>query len=96
MEAFNNLGNHLVSDSASTINAGDDVSTVDGDDNLLKMAGAPQKRQHDDGDEGLDNQDGGDDDDDSESLASAAVDGAGKTPANKAEEEKELPAHACW
>ncbi|EEQ28843.1 ATP-dependent helicase NAM7 [Microsporum canis CBS 113480] len=89
------MGNHMVSDSAATINAGgDDMSTVDGDESVLNMAGGPQKRRHDDEDEGSDDLDD-DDDDDLESMASVAVDGAGKAQANKAEEEKELPAHAC-
>ncbi|EGE03329.1 hypothetical protein TEQG_02362 [Trichophyton equinum CBS 127.97] len=95
MEAFNKMGNHMVSDSAATINAGgDDISTVDGEESVLNMAGGPQKRRHDDEDEGSDTLDD-DDDDDLESMASVAVDGAGKPQASKTEEEKELPAHAC-
>ncbi|OAL71536.1 hypothetical protein A7D00_4440 [Trichophyton violaceum] len=95
MEAFNKMGNHMVSDSAATINAGgDDISTADGEESVLNMAGGPQKRRHDDEDEGSDTLDD-DDDDDLESMASVAVDGAGKPQASKTEEEKELPAHAC-
>ncbi|KMU86141.1 DNA-binding protein SMUBP-2 [Coccidioides immitis H538.4] len=93
-EAFTQMGNHMVSDSASTINAVDDMSTVDGDENILKMAGGPRRRQHDDEDEGSEMYDE-EDDDDLESLSSIAVDGAIKTSTNKAEEEKELPPHAC-
>lgn len=92
-EAFTNMGNHLVSDSASTINAADDASTADADENILNMSG-PQRRRHDDegeGSEGLDE----DDDDDLESVTSAAADGPGKGEASKPEEEKELPPHAC-
>lgn len=84
----------MVSDSASTINAGDGMSIADGDENILKMVGGPRRRQHDDDDEGSETYD--EDDDDVESLASVAVDGATKINAAKAEEDKELPPHACW
>ena len=94
MEAFTQMGNHLVSDSAATINAGDDMSTIEGDETVLNMTGGPRRRKHDDEDEGSDAFED-DDDDDLESMASVAVDGSGKTPAAKVEEEKELPAHAC-
>ena len=33
--AFTHLGNHLISDSASAINAGDDLSTIDAGENAL-------------------------------------------------------------
>lgn len=86
-EAFRNLGNHLVSNSAAAINATDDISTVDPDESVLSLAKGPRRRQHDDDDsDGLD-------EDDMESLASAAVDG--QKLAALAEEEKELPPHAC-
>jgi regulator of nonsense transcripts 1 len=96
--AFTHLGNHLISDSASTINAGDDLSTIDPDESLLDgeygrsdLPGGPWRRRHDD-DEGTEVFD----DDDTESLASVAVDGARvRGAASKPEEEKELPAHAC-
>lgn len=91
MEAFDRMGNHLVSDSASTINAGDDVSTVDADDTILSMAGGPRRRRHDDEDEGSDVVDA----DDLESMASVPFDGAGNKPAEKSEEETVLPSHAC-
>lgn len=87
--AFTHLGNHLISDSASTINAGDDESILDGQFGGGLTAGA-RRRRHDDDDET-------DvfDDDDMESMASMAVDGTnGKAP-TKAEEEVELPPHAC-
>ena len=96
--AFTHLGNHLISDSASTINAGDDLSTIDPDESILdreygrgNLTGGPRRRRHDDEDEGTENFE----DDDTESMASMPVDGAnGKQGAN-AEEEKELPPHAC-
>lgn len=91
MEAFTHLGNHLVSDSASTINAGDDISTVDGDENILNMAAGPRRRRHDDEDEISDSFE----DDDLESMASVPVDGISKATAAKPEEEKELPVHSC-
>ncbi|PGH13544.1 hypothetical protein AJ80_06294 [Polytolypa hystricis UAMH7299] len=93
MEAFTNMGNHLVSDSASTINARDDMSTVDADESILSMAGAPRRRRHDDDEE--EEESDALDDDDLESMASVPVDGPGKSTTSKAEEEKELPAHAC-
>jgi regulator of nonsense transcripts 1 len=93
MEAFSNMGNHLVSNSAAAINATDDASTADPDESVLNLANGPRRRRRDeDGSEDL--QEG-----DMESVASMQVDGANGTngtsgPA-KAEEEKELPAHAC-
>jgi regulator of nonsense transcripts 1 len=87
MEAFSNMGNHLVSNSAAAINASDDISTVDPDESILSLAKGPRRRQHDDDEtESIE-------EDDLESLASAAVDG--KQQVVKAEEEKELPPHAC-
>lgn len=80
-----------MSDSTPRINAVDDTSTVDGDENVLNMAGGSRRRRHDDEDEVSD----GYDDDDLESIASVPVDGGGKLPAAKADEEKELPPHAC-
>jgi regulator of nonsense transcripts 1 len=95
--AFTHLGNHLISDSASTINAGDDLSTIDPDESLLdgeygrgNLTGGPQRRRHDDDDEGTEIFD-----DDTESLASLPVDGVKARQGLKSEEEKELPAHAC-
>jgi regulator of nonsense transcripts 1 len=87
MEAFSNMGNHLVSNSAAAINATDDASTADPDESVLNLAKGPRRRRHDDeGSDGLE-------EDDLESLASMQVDGANGPP--KPEEEKELPAHAC-
>lgn len=89
--AFTHVGNHLVSNSASAINAGDDESILDG--NLVGgrgLAPGARRRRNDDDDET-------DvfDDDDMESMAGLAVDGAnGKAPL-KVEEEVELPPHAC-
>jgi regulator of nonsense transcripts 1 len=85
--AFTHLGNHLVSNSASTINAEDDESILDG--NFGRLPGAARRRRQDDEETDLF------DDDDIESMASMAVDGAnGKAPV-AAEEEVDLPAHAC-
>lgn len=94
--AFTHLGNHLISDSASAINAGDDLSTIDADESALdreygrgNLTGGPRRRRVGEDEEGV-----YDDDDDLESLASAAVNGANGHLAGK-EEEVELPGHAC-
>ena len=96
--AFTHLGNHLISDSASTINAGDDLSTIDPDESILdqeygrgNLNGGPRRRRHDDEDEGTE----AFEDDDTESMVSMPVDGVNRKGAARAEEEKELPAHAC-
>jgi regulator of nonsense transcripts 1 len=96
--AFTHLGNHLISDSASTINAGDDLSTIDPDESVLdgeygraNIPGGPRRRRHDDEDEGTE----AFEDDDTESLASMQVNGMRGKVGTGAEEEKELPAHAC-
>lgn len=96
--AFTHLGNHLISDSASTINAGDDLSTIDPDESILdreygrgNLTGGPRRRQHDDEDEGTE----AFDDDDMESMVSMPVDGINGKAGLRAEEEKELPPHAC-
>lgn len=96
--AFTHLGNHLISDSAPTINAGDDLSTIDADESILdreygrgNLSGGPRRRQHDDEDDGNE----AFEDDDTESMASMAVDGANGKQAVRNEEEKELPPHAC-
>ena len=87
MEAFSSIGNHLVSNSAAAINASDDTSTVDPDESILSLAKGPRRRQHDeDGSDGAE-------EDDLESLASHQVDR--QVQQVKAEEEKELPPHAC-
>lgn len=79
--AFTHVGNHLVSDSASTINAGDDESILDG-------LGTRRRR-------GEDDEDADYDDDDLSSMASMALEGNnGKLPP-KVDEEVELPPHAC-
>lgn len=96
--AFTHLGNHLISDSASTINAGDDLSTIDPDESILdreygrgNLTGGPRRRRHDDEDDGTE----AFDDDDTESMVSMPVDGINGKPGIRAEEEKELPPHAC-
>ena len=96
--AFTHLGNHLISDSASAINAGDDLSTIDPDESLLdgeygrgNLTGGPRRRRHDDEDEEA----GTYDEDDTESMASMAADGQKGRPTTKVEDEKELPQHAC-
>ena len=86
MEAFNNMGNHMVSNSASAINATDDVSTMDPDESILSLAKDPRRRQHDD--ESADGET-----DDLESLTSAAQEQ--QQAAKQEEPEKELPPHAC-
>jgi regulator of nonsense transcripts 1 len=87
MEAFSNMGNHLVSNSAAAINASDDTSTVDPDESVLSLAKGPRRRRHDDEEsEGIE-------DDDMESLASVQVNGQKQDI--QPEEEKELPPHAC-
>lgn len=86
MDAFQTMGNHMVSNSAAAINASDDVSTMDPDESVLSLAKGPRRRQHDDEEsEGLE--------DDLESLATDAIDGQRQVA--KPEEEKELPPHAC-
>lgn len=95
--AFTHLGNHLISDSASAINAGDDLSTIDADESALdreygrgNLTGGPRRRRNGDDDE-TDVYD----DDDMESLASAAVNGANGHHDHAKEENVELPDHAC-
>lgn len=93
-EAFNNVGNHLVSDSAAAINAGaDDLSTIDANDSALArdVASGRARRRRDDDDEDVDLYD----DDDLESLISQPVNGAKGKVVPKAEEDVELPPHAC-
>lgn len=96
--AFTHLGNHLISDSAAAINAGDDLSTIDPDESILdqeygrgNLTGGPRRRRHDDDDEGTE----AFEDDDTESMVSMPVDGVNGKPAPRVEEEKELPPHAC-
>ena len=98
--AFTHLGNHLISDSASTINAGDDLSTIDPDESALdreygrgNLNGGPRRRRHDDEDDGAEAFD--DDDDDTESMISMPVNGTNGTLGAGAEDERELPLHAC-
>jgi regulator of nonsense transcripts 1 len=87
--AFTGLGNHLISDSKSSINAAgdDDASILDGDFGRL---GPSRRRRQDDEETETDVFD----DDDLESLASMAVDGANGKVGLKTEEQ-ELPPHAC-
>lgn len=84
------MGNHLVSDSAATINAGghDDESILEGDLSRRTLTGARRRRgDEDDSTEIYD-------DDDLESMVSAPIDGAnGKS--RHTDEEVELPSHAC-
>jgi hypothetical protein len=89
--AFTHMGNHLVSDSAATINAGanDDDSILDGDLSRSTLAG-PRRRRIDDDEETEIYED-----DDLESTVSVTVDGVNGKAGNKVEEEVELPAHAC-
>ncbi|KAI0546037.1 P-loop containing nucleoside triphosphate hydrolase protein [Xylaria curta] len=98
MDAFTHLGNHLVSNSATTINAGeDDMSTLDPDESLLfgKYNGrgglGGTRRQRDDDD----NETEAFDDDDNESLTSVPVDAMKSLAIQTPEEDKALPPHAC-
>ena len=96
--AFTHLGNHLVSDSAATINAGDDLSTIDPSEEILDSeyghgnpTGAPRRRKRGEDDEATEVFG----DDETESMVSVPIDGTnGKAEVNL-EEEKTLPAHAC-
>ncbi len=98
MDAFTHLGNHLVSNSATTINAGeDDISTLDPDESLLfgkyngrgGLGGA--RRQNDDDN----NETEAFDDDDNESMTSAPIDALKGLALQTPEEDKALPPHAC-
>lgn len=101
--AFTHVGNHLISDSAAAINAGDDdLSHLDADEALLygnKLGGRgglglgnARRRRNDDDDNGAEVFD----DDDAESLASVPVGAMKALKLGKApEEDKELPPHAC-
>ena len=82
---FTNVANHLVGDSASAINEGDDTSTLD----VALNGGGPRRRRVGDDDETDVYED-----DDLESLASHA-NGANGQAGPGHEEEVELPAHAC-
>ncbi|KAL8392977.1 hypothetical protein RB595_002967 [Gaeumannomyces hyphopodioides] len=97
--AFTHLGNHLISDSAAAIKAGDtdDLSNLDPEENLLYGKyggrgglGSARRRGGDD-----DNETEAYDDEDEESLASVPVEGMRGLNLKAADEEKELPAHAC-
>lgn len=96
-EAFNSLGNHIVSDSAAAINASDDQSTTDADESLLGTNGAlanvggGARRRRGDEEEDTDLYD----DDDMESLISQPLNGAHGGAGTKPEEVVELPPHAC-
>lgn len=83
--AFTNLGNHLVSDSASAINAGDDESIIGGAFRGMRGGGPRRRRQDDDDETDVF------DEDDVESLSSMAVDG--RQPGQA--QEVQLPPHAC-
>lgn len=99
---FNNVANHLVGDSASAINEGDDLSTLDAGESALdseygrgNLNGGPRRRRVGDDDE-TDVYD----DEDLESLASHALNGGAGVGGREglamgAEDETELPAHAC-
>lgn len=85
--AFTHLGNHLISDSASTINAGeDDESILNGRGNLPRS----RRRGQDEAEES-DIFDG----DDAESTTSLPQDGTNGKQSPKEEEAVELPPHAC-
>ena len=92
-EAFNSQDNHIVSDSAAAINAGDDLSTVDADESVLGRdaagSGRPRRRRGEDEETDIY------DEEDMESLISQPVNGLNGKHAAKPEEELELPSHAC-
>ena len=88
-DAFTHLGNHLIADSASAINAGEDDESIL-DHGRAGLGGGSRRRRVDD-DEETDVFD----DDDLESMASLAVDGANGNPGPKPEEDVQLPPHAC-
>ncbi|OAQ75279.1 ATP-dependent helicase NAM7 [Purpureocillium lilacinum] len=93
--AFTHVGNHLISDSAAAINAGaDDLSALDPDESLLyaQYGPGPSGRRRADDD---DNQTEAFEDDDNDSLNSVPVDGMMGLKLKNAEEEKQLPPHAC-
>lgn len=97
--AFTHLGNHLVSDSAAAINAGDDdLSNLDPEESLLYRgkfggrAGLGNARRRNDDD---DNETEVFEDDDTESMASMPVGAMKGLSLKNAEEEKKLPPHAC-
>ena len=103
MEAFTHLGNHLLSDSAAAIKAGDndDLSAIDPDETLLYgrgggpgHIGSGRRRQDDDDNETQVD----DDEDDDESLAGIPLEGMRGVKLNDTEEEtqvQKLPDHAC-
>lgn len=98
--AFTHVGNHLISDSAAAINAGDDdLSALDPNEGLLYGSkfggrrGPGNARRRDDDDNGTEAAF----DDDDMSMASVPVGALKDLNLNRAtpEEEKKLPAHAC-
>ena len=102
--AFTHLGNHLISDSASAINAGDDLSTIDADEaaldreyqnrNLNQAPQArPRRRRARDNDDESDIYP--DEDDDADSLASHQINGQNGHHHQDEEHDIELPTHAC-
>jgi len=98
MDAFTHLGNHLVSNSATTINAGeDDMSALDPDEGLLfgkyNGRGGLGSARRQDGDD--DNETEAFDDDDTESMVSVPVDAMKGLALKTPDEDKALPPHAC-
>lgn len=92
--AFTHVGNHLISDSAAAIKAGDDLSAIDPDESLLYgkygARGSGRRRTDDE-----DNHAEAYEEDENDSLNSVPVDGVLGLKLKGPEEEKELPAHAC-
>ncbi|KAI5239264.1 upf1 regulator of nonsense transcripts [Aureobasidium subglaciale] len=102
--AFTHLGNHLISDSASAINAGDDLSTIDADEAALDREyqnrnlnqppqARPRRRRARDNDDESDIFP--DEDDDLDSLASHQLNGQNGHNHQHEEHDIELPTHAC-
>lgn len=91
--AFTHVGNHLISDSAAAINAGnDDLSTLEPDERLLyaKYGSHGGRRRADDDDNQTEAFE-----DDNDSIGSIPVEDMMGMSLKNTEEEKELPAHAC-
>lgn len=90
-EAFNSLQNHIVSDSAAAINAGAHNDSLLGTNGPASaISGGLRRRRGDEDEEETDLYD----DDDMESLISQPLNGGGQKDV-KAEEEVDLPPHAC-
>ena len=93
--AFTDVANHLVSNSAATINAGaaDDESILDGHLSQSTLSGPRRRRADDDETETVDDDDADADAGDAESVANGAI--ANGNLRHTPEHNADLPAHAC-